>query len=134
MAVNNFSTDLWVFTINGRVMSDWGEQDPPYNDEPIDQKSTLRRGQGGNATRLDRINPGRRQTVYFNPGGDDASFMQGLMNSNAVITCSAVQIGTLESAVGTEGVIVNDTANGRGGQNITDSGFIIEYNTWTQLK
>lgn len=132
--LNNFSTDLTTVTVNGRVISDWGETDPPYTDEPIDPKSTMRRGQGGNAVALDRINPGRRVTLQLNPGGDDASYMQGLFNSNATITLSYTQIGTLENAIGTEGRIVNDTSNGRGGQTITDSGFIIEFNNWTSLK
>ena len=134
MAVNNFSTDLTTVSVNGRTISDWGETDPPYTSEPIDQKSTLRRALGGNALRLDRINPGRRVTLQLNPGSDDASFIQGLMNSNTNITLSYTQIGTLENSIGTEGVIVNDTSNGRGGQTITDSGFIIEFNNWTDLK
>lgn len=134
MAVNNFSTDLFVVTVNGRTIDDWGETDPPYNDEPIDPKSSLRRGQGGNAVRLDRLNPGRRVTLQLNPGSPDASYMQGLLNSNANITLSKTQIGTLENAIGTEGVIVNDTPTGRGGQTITDSAFIIEFNSWTDLK
>ena len=134
MAVNNFSTDLTTVSVNGRTISDWGETDPPYTSEPIDQKSTRRRALGGNALRLDRINPGRRVTLQLNPGSDDASFIQGLMNSNTNITLSYTQIGTLENSIGTEGVIVNDTSNGRGGQTITDSGFIIEFNNWTDLK
>lgn len=134
MSVENFSTDLFTVTVNGRVISDWGETDPPYTDEPIDPKSTLRRGQGGNAVRLDRLNPGRRVTLQLNPGSPDASYMQGLLNAGANITLSKTQIGTLENAIGTEGVIVNDTSSGRGGQTITDSGFIVEFNTWTDLK
>lgn len=134
MALNNFSTDLFTVTVNGRTISDWGETDPPYTDEPIDPKSTMRRGQGGNAVALDRINPGRRVTLQLNPGGDDASYIQGLFNSNATITLSKTQISTLENAIGTEGRIVNDVPNGRGGQTITDTGFIIEFNNWTDLK
>ena len=132
--LNNFSTDLFTVTVNGRTISDWGETDPPYTDEPIDQKSTMRRGQGGNACALDRINPGRRVTLQLNPGGDDASFIQGLFNTNATITLTKTQIGTLENAIGTEGRIVNDTSSGRGGQTITDSGFIIEFNLWSDIK
>jgi hypothetical protein len=134
MALFNFSTDLFTVTVNGRTVSDWGETDPPYSDEPIDQSSTMRRGQGGNAVALDRINPGRRVTLQLNPGGDDASFLQGLFTSRATITLTKTQIGTLENAIGTEGRIVNDTSTGRGGQTITDSGFIIEFNTWTDIK
>lgn len=131
MSLNNFSTANSVLTINGRVISDFGENATPYNDEPIDAKSILRRGQGGNATRLDRINPGRRVTVYLNPGSPDSAYMQGLMNSNANIEATWTQIGTLDAAVGAEGIIVNDGARGRAGTTITDDQFIMEFNSWT---
>ena len=134
MAVNNFSTDLFVVTINGREISDWGESDPPFTDAPIDPKSTLRRGQGGNAVRLDRINPGRTVTINLNPGSPDSAYMQGLFNSNANVTLTYNQIGTLEVGTGIEGVIVNDGSVDRGGQTISDDQYIIEFNSWTGLK
>ena len=134
MSLANFSTDLTVVTLNGRQLTDWGENATPYTDEPIDPASALRRGQGGNAVRLDRKNPGRRVTLYLNPGSPDSAYVQGLYNSNANITLSFTQIGTLENAIGTEGVIVNDAARGRGGMTISDDQFIIEFNGWTGLR
>ena len=134
MALNNFSTDLFTLDVNGREINDWGEAATPYNDEPIDPRSVLRRGQGGNAVKIDRINPGRRVTISLNPGSPDSAFMQGLFNSGAVITVNKTQIGTLETAVGTEGTIVNDGAVGRAGTTITDDVYIIEFNAWTSLK
>ncbi|WP_238347294.1 hypothetical protein [Pseudomonas taiwanensis] len=83
MSLSNFSTDLFVVTVNGRQIQDWGETATPYTDAPIDAKSQLRRGQGGNAVRLDRINPGREVNIYLNPGSPDSAYMQGLYNSNA---------------------------------------------------
>jgi hypothetical protein len=134
MSVSNLSTANIVVTVNGRIIDDWGDSDPAFTHEPIDPKSVLRRGQGGNAVRLDRINPGRRVTLNLNPGSQDASFMQGLFNSNANIELSYVAIGTLENTIGIEGVIVNDGSTGRGGQTITDNQFIIEFNNWTESK
>ena len=134
MSLNNFSTDLFVVTVNGRVIGDWGETATPFTDAPIDAKSQLRRGQGGNAVRLDRINPGREVNLFLNPGSPDSSFMQGLFNSNANITVSTTQIGTLEASVGTEGVITNDASVGRGGSTVSDDQFIIQCNTWTSAK
>lgn len=134
MSLNNFSTSNSVFTVNGRIITDFGENATPYNDEPIDAKSILRRGQGGNATRLDRINPGRRVTIYLNPGSPDSAYMQGLMNSNANIEATWTQIGTLDAAVGAEGIIVNDGARGRAGTTITDDQFIMEFNSWTATR
>lgn len=133
MSLASFSTSQSVVTVNGRQITDWGETATPYTDEPIDPRSTLRRGQGGNAVRLDRINPGRRVNLHLNPGSADSAYLQGLFNSNANITLTFTQIGTLENAVGSEGVIVNDGQRGRSGTTITDRQYIIEFNAWTGL-
>lgn len=130
MSLSNFSTDLFVVTVNGRQIQDWGETATPFTDAPIDARSQLRRGQGGNAVRLDRINPGREVNIYLNPGSPDSAYMQGLFNSNANVTVTLTQIGTLETALGSEGVIVNDGQRGRGGSTITDDQFTMQFNIW----
>lgn len=130
MSLSNFSNDLTVVTINGRQIQDWGETATPYTDAPIDPRSQLRRGQGGNAVRLDRQNPGREVNVYLNPGSSDSAYVQGLLNSNANITLTFTQIGTLETALGSEGVIVNDGQRGRAGTTITDDQFTMQFNIW----
>ena len=130
MSLSNFSNDLTIVTINGRQIQDWGETATPYTDAPIDPRSQLRRGQGGNAVRLDRQNPGREVNVYLNPGSSDSAYVQGLLNSNANITLTFTQIGTLETALGSEGVIVNDGQRGRAGSTITDDQFTIQFNIW----
>lgn len=130
MSLSNFSTDLFVVTVNGRQLKDYGEAATPVTDAPIDAKRQLRRGQGGSAVRLDRINPGREVSIYLNPGSSDSAYMQGLYNSGANITYTYIQIGTLETALGSEGVIVNDGQRGRGGSTITDDQFILHFNIW----
>lgn len=130
MSLSNFSNDLTVVTINGRQIQDWGDTATPYTDAPIDPRSQLRRGQGGNAVRLDRQNPGREVNVYLNPGSSDSAYVQGLLNSNANITLTFTQIGTLENALGSEGVIVNDGQRGRAGSTITDDQFTMQFNIW----
>lgn len=130
MSLSNFSNDLTVVTINGRQIQDWGDTATPYTDAPIDARSQLRRGQGGNAVRLDRQNPGREVNVYLNPGSSDSAYVQGLLNSNANITLTFTQIGTLETALGSEGVIVNDGQRGRAGSTITDDQFTMQFNIW----
>lgn len=131
MALQNFGPDNSVFTLNGRVMTDWGEAASPFVDSPIDAKSVLRRGQGGKAVRLNRKNPGRAVSVYLNPGSPDSAYAKGLMTSQADITCTWTQIGTLEAAIGTEGVCVNDAANNRAGTTISDDQYNYEFNVWT---
>lgn len=131
MAIYDFSNAGTVVTVNGRALTDWGETATPYTDEPIDPVSALRRGQGRNAVRLDRLAPGRRVNLFLNPGSADSAYLQGLFNSRANITLTYTQIGTLDAAIGSEGVIVNDGTRGRAGNTISDDQFIIEFNAWT---
>jgi 2',3'-cyclic-nucleotide 2'-phosphodiesterase (5'-nucleotidase family) len=130
MSLNNFANNLTVVTVNGRQLKDWGETPTPVTDAPIDPKRQLRRGQGGSAVSLDRINPGREVNLYLNPGSSDSAYVQGLFNSNANITYTYTQIGTLETALGSEGVIVNDGQRGRAGSTITDDQFTMQFNIW----
>jgi len=134
MALNNFSTENTVITVNGREISDWGDTATPYTDDPIDASSQLRRGQGGNAVRLDRINPGRTVNLYLNPGSPDSAYMQGLMNSKVTITLTETVIGSNEVAAGSEGIITNDASKGRAGSTITDDQYIMEFNIWDSSK
>ena len=133
MAINNFSTDQTVITINGREIVDFGETDPPISEAPIDPRGVLRRGIGGNAVRLDRINPGRTVTISLNPGSPDASYMQGLFNSRVNITYTRTIIGSLETVTASEGMIVNDGTVGRGGVTITDKQYIMEFNQYVEI-
>ena len=134
MALTDFSTENAVVTVNGRQLTDWGETATPYTDGPIDPSSALRRGQGGNAVRLDRINPGREVHLFLNPGSPDSAYVQGLLNSSATITLTYEQVGTLDIATGTEGVIINDGTRGRAGMTISDDEYIIQFNAWTGTK
>lgn len=134
MSLANFGPDSSVLTINGRVISDFGETASPFSDAPIDPKVTLRRGQGGKAVRLNRINPGRTVNIYLNPGSPDSAYVQGLFNSNANIVLSWTQIGTLEAAIGTDGVITNDAAMNRAGTTVSDDQYTLEFNVWNATK
>ena len=132
MAINNYSTELHIVNINGRDINDWGETDPPYTEDEIDPRSVLRRGQGGNAVRLDRINPGRSVTLNLQPGSPDSAYMMGLLNTRANITLGRKQVGTLEGAIASEGVITSKGQTGRGGQTITDDTYTIEFNLFSE--
>ena len=134
MAIYNFSPENTVVTVNTREITDWGETAMPYTDDPIDPTAALRRGQGGNAVRLNRINPGRTVNLYLNPGSPDSGYINGLMNSNATITLTETVIGSGEVAAGSEGVIVKDGSKGRAGSTITDDQYIIEFNIWDSTK
>ena len=132
--LNNFNTDSAAVFVNGRQIKDWGETDPPFKHSEIDPKRVLRRGIGGNAIATARKNPGRRVTLSLNPGGDDASFLSGLYNSDATINLEYAQIGTAETAIGAEGLITSDGESGRGGVSITDAVYTIEFNLWSSTK
>lgn len=134
MALPSFGTENNVVIINGRRIQDWGQADPPYTEETIDPKGDLRRGLGGRAVRLDRINPGKRVTISLNPGSPDSAYMHSLMLSKANIVLGRNVIGSLEVATGDEGMITNDGQTGRAGQSITDDVYIMEFNSWIDMK
>nr|DAI76098.1 MAG TPA: Protein of unknown function (DUF3277) [Caudoviricetes sp.] len=126
-----FTIENTVITVNGRIISDWGGADPAYQDEPIDPKRVLMRGLGGNATVLERSNPGRRVTLNLKPGSADSSFLQGLYNSGSVITLTQTQVGAIDGAIGTEGVMTQEQTKTRAGAStISDDVFVFEFNKW----
>lgn len=131
MALYDFSVSNYILTINARVIEDFGSSETPVTFDPIDAKSQLRRGQGGNAVRLDRINPGITVNIFLNPGSPDSAFMRGLYDSYATVSVGAQQVGSTEAFLGTEGVIVNIGQVGRAGSTVTDDNYIIELNSWS---
>lgn len=134
MGIQNFSTDLRVVTVNGRRLTNFGENASPVTNAPLNPKSALRIGQGGNGCRLDRIAPGRTVNIYLNPGSPDSAYMQGLYNSKAPITFTDTQIGTLENNVGTNGMITTDGEQARAGTSISDDMFTMEFLNWIGSK
>lgn len=134
MSLHNYGPDSFVLTINSRVITDFGETASPYQDAPIDPKRSVRRGQGGKAVRLNRINPGRSVQLYLNPGSPDSTYLQSLFNSGGQISLAYYQVGTEESVVGTEGCVTNDAANNRAGSTISDDQYTLEFNGWTAFK
>ena len=134
MSLADYGNDSFVLTINGRQITDFGETASPFQDAPIDPKRQLRRGQGNRAVKLERNNPGRTVNIYLNPGSPDSAYVQGLFNSSANITMSMQQIGTLDAAIGTDGVITNDATNSRGGTTISDDQYTFEFNVWNATK
>lgn len=130
-----FTVGNTVITVNGRVIEDWGVQEPPFEDEPIDAKRTLLRGQGGNSVVLERKNPGRRIRMYLLPGSSDSSYLHSLYLTGAKLTISRNQVGALNSAIATEAVIVQEEAVTRAGStSISDDVYTIECNDWDEIR
>lgn len=136
MAITSaLTTANTAITVNGRLITDWGESANPINEEPIDPKRVLRRGQGGNAVVLERVNEGRRVTLSLNPTSADSAYLHSLYLSGAIITYTRYQIGSAETAIGSQGVIINESAVGRGGaSSVSDDMFVIEFNDWVSTK
>ena len=130
-----FTESNTVVTLNGRAIEDWGQQDPPFQDDPVDQKRTVVRGQGGNAVVLERKNPGRRITLYLLPGSADSAYLHGLYLSGDIVTLTRNQVGVLNSAIGTEGVVVQEESVTRAGStSISDDVYVIDMNDWTEVR
>lgn len=130
-----YSPDITVLTINGRQITAFGQTADPITHSPIAQHSTLIQGQGGGSTRVNRSNPGRTMSVFLLPGTSDSAYLQGLMRSNANITASLTVIGTLETVIGTEGMITGDgPVNRGGGEQVGDDQYDFSFNIWEQTK
>lgn len=130
-----FTVSNTVVTMNGRSIEDWGQQDPPFQDDPVDPKRTVVRGQGGNAVVLERKNPGRRIMLYLLPGSADSAYLHGLYLSGDIVTVTRNQVGVVNSAIGTEGVVVQEESVTRGGStSISDDVYVIDMNDWTEIR
>lgn len=124
-----FTTENTVVTVNGRMISDWGTEDTPINEENIDPKRVLVRGLGGSAAVLERKNAGKRVTLNLMVGSADSAFMQGLFLSGATITYTRSQIGAIDGCVCSEGVIVTENPVSRGGASSQGSDtYVMEFN------
>ncbi len=134
MAISNYSIPGTIVVVNGFQIQSWGATDPAMTIDPIDPKRVLMRCLGGGAVTLSRSNEGRSVTLNLQPGSPDAAFLSGLYNSGATVTFSYTQIGTLETATGLEGVVVNVGQTGRAGMSVTDDQFVIEFNHWVETK
>ena len=129
-----FTTENTVVTVNGRQITDWGNSESPISEAQIDQKRTLVRGLGGNATVLERKNPGKRVTLSVRAGSPDSAFLQGLFLGGTAVTYTRTQIGSIETAVGTEGVVTTIGDKNRGGaDSVSDDTYTIEFNAWDEM-
>lgn len=136
MAISTaFTIENTVVTVNDRPISDWGNSDPAYSEEPIEPKRNFPRGLGGNATVLERTNPGRRVTLNLRPGSDDSAFLHNLYLKGTTITLSRNQISALDGCIGTEGIITQEQGLTRVGfSQISDDTFVFEFNLWASQR
>jgi hypothetical protein len=135
MAINNFSNDLTEVNVNGRIITDWGAADPPFTISPVNPKATIIRGNGSNGVVLFAKNQVYELTFNMNPGSIDSAFLQGTFTGNTIITFGYTIVGTLEVAIGVQGVIINVGDTGRAGMtSITDDVYIAQMLVYEQTK
>ena len=129
MALENYSPSQISFILNGRRITNWGQGDVCVRFENLMDKTKLVQCQGGGAFRSDVINTGKKAFLNLQPGSADASYAQGLLNSNANINYSYLIFSTTETITAYDGVISNngDTDRGTGEAN-TNKVFQIETN------
>ena len=135
MSLPNYTTPTLVVTVNGRRITQWGNDEQPFTNAPIDPKRQLVRGQGGGAIVTGRNNPGREVRLKLMPGSSDSKYMNALDLAgivNIVLTYQILGVG--EGATGLEGVIVNDESVDRGGPNPSNDVFVLQFNRWGAMK
>jgi len=135
MSLPNYTTPNTLVVINGRRITNWGADENPFTSAPIDPKRHLVRGQGGGAVVTGRDNPGREVTLKLLPGSPDSRFMSAMDTAGIInIVLKFDVLGTGESGVGMEGVIVNDGSVNRGGPNPSNDEYILHFNIWEMMK
>ncbi len=128
--MKEFGQGSGILVINGRIIKEFGEADEPVRSSPVNDHHGLKRGQGGTAVMLSRINPGRTLEVSVMPGSSDSAFLAGLLTSGKQITASWTTIGTGEKIVYDEGVPVNISDIGRGGYSPSDDVYRYDFNKY----
>lgn len=119
------NTTLIVF---GIPIDDFGDTDPPFTIEELEQRATLKRGIGGNTLRLDNKTRPKRLTINLMPGSIQARQLIAAEKSGADCTFVCQQIGTNERVAGFDGVMTQRGSMGRGGKtSITDDQFVFEF-------
>lgn len=131
MADSNYSTDNLVVTLNGRILTQWG-QGIPVNDTEIDPDGALVRGLGGTVIRFDRTNPGRQVVLNVAPGTPDSAYVQGLRIQKANLTLSVTQVSTLENKLGTKGMFLGKGSSDRGDANFSDDSYTMAFGVWVE--
>lgn len=131
MADSNYSTDNMVVTLNGRLLTQWG-QGVPVSDSEIDPDGALIRGLGGTVIRFDRTNPGRQVVLNIAPGSPDSAYIQGLRTQRANLTLSITQVSTLESKLGTKGMFLGKGSSDRGDENFSDDAYTMAFGVWVE--
>jgi len=130
MAMFRYGADGANLTVFGIPLDQWGDTDPPITIEDIEQRSTLKRGIGGTAVRLDNQTRPKRLTISLMPGCDQVRQILAAEKSGVDATFSFRQSGTLEVLVGYDGVLVNRGTIGRGGKSsVSDETFTFEFNS-----
>ncbi len=122
----------YVVTFDGRTLTAFGETGITYSE--ITPKRSLIMGTGGSHVTTQRASSGKRVTINLMAGSADAAYMHAKYNATqgGGHTFTAQQIGTLETAIGSGGVLISVGDRTRASMTITEDSFVIEFPIWNE--
>lgn len=129
MALPEYGVGNLVILINGYEIKNFSHNETAVVEEPIAPKRQLISGINGNGVKVTRPYQPWRVTLNIMPGSPDSDFLSNLNMTDPTILYIRKQIGSgnLESAIGSEGVLVNMGNIERGGTPSADV-YIFEFN------
>ena len=126
MPMNKYGADSVNLIINGIVLEEFGDTDPPIRVSDVEDRATLKRGIGGTSLRLDNVTRPKQLDVYLMPGSEEVRQLIALEKSGADIGFTLTVQGTQERVVGFSGIIQTRGDLERAGKtSISDEQFTI---------
>lgn len=135
MSISNYSASRLVYEVNGRVIRNWGQSETPVVDTTLNPVRTLSQGQLDDAIVIERKNSGTQHVLNILAGSPDAAFLWGIFKGDGRVQVAWNIVGTLDSFISLEGVIVDrgDTDQGSGTTK-SDEQFTIQFNKVIELR
>lgn len=117
-------------TINGRVISDWGDTDPPVEISEA-ALANIKRGQGGRSVGATIKNQERTLTIHLLLGGEDVAFIEGLILSGSLVCEISYDNLPFNIAGAGQGLLTTTGAISGGGDTpTTDKSYTFALSNW----
>lgn len=124
----HYGTNNSYLTINGIVIENFGNTDPPYTISDLEDRAVIQGGVGQTGVRLDNARRPKQLVVNLMPGSDEARQLLALEKTGADLNATHRVGGAGERVEMFEGVIQRRGDMGRAGKSsVTDEQFTIVF-------
>lgn len=124
----HYGTNNSYLTINGIVIENWGNTDPPYAISDLEDRAVVQGGVGQTGVRLDNARRPKQLVVNLMPGSDEVRQLLALEKSEVDLQATHRVGGTGERVEMFSGVIQRRGDMGRAGKSsVSDEQFTIVF-------